>query len=82
MARRIRLIVIAAIVMVGFVGGWVSAQSIAVVPVTPAVLSGDDIGFRVEGYRGTVAVGTLVVRVDGKWVDADFRGGVRRLTSR
>jgi hypothetical protein len=71
-----------AIVMVGFVGGWVSAQSIAVVPVTPTVLSGDNIGFRIEGYRGSVAVGTLVVKVDGQWIDADFRGGVRRLTSR
>src|SRR5574338_523005 len=79
MAQRIRLIVIMAIVFGAFVGGWVSAQSIAVVPVTPTVLSGENIGCRVEGYRGGVAVGRLVVQVDGKWVDAEFNGGVRRL---
>jgi hypothetical protein len=83
MAERIRFVlVLVAILMLGAVGGWVSAQSSAVVPVTPTVRSGENMGFRVEGYRGNVAVGKLVVQVDGKWVEADFSGGVRRLTSR
>jgi hypothetical protein len=50
-------------------------------PLSPTVLSGDDIGFRVEAEQGGVAVGRLVVRIDGKWVEAELRGGVRRLTS-
>jgi hypothetical protein len=50
------------------------------VPVPPTVLSGGNIGFRVEGYSGDVAVGKLVVQVNGKWIETDFSGGVRRLS--
>ena len=32
------------------------------------ILSGADIGFRVERTQEGVPVGTLVVRVDGRWV--------------
>jgi hypothetical protein len=68
--------------VLAFVGGWASAQSRAVVPVTPMVLSGGNLGFRVEGYRGAVAVGTLVVQVDGQWIETESSGGVLRLTAR
>ena len=34
-------------------------------PVTPTVLSGSDIGFRVTGRAGVHAIGTLVVRING-----------------
>ena len=37
----------------------------------PRVLSGNDIGFRVERTRDGVQIGTLVVRVDGRWVEAE-----------
>ena len=44
----------------------------------PLVLSGADIGFRVDHMgRKDVAMGALVVRIDGKWVDAQFSGVVR-----
>jgi hypothetical protein len=81
MAGRIRFVVFA-FLMLAFVGGWVSAQVFPVVPVTPTVLSGENVGFRVEGYRGNVAVGRIVIQLDGEWVDAEIGGGVRRLTSR
>jgi hypothetical protein len=68
------------VVVLAFAGGWASAQMRSVVPVTPMVLSGGNVGFRVEGYRGEVAVGTLVIQVDGRWVETDFNGGFRRLT--
>lgn len=41
------------------------------------VLSGSDLGFRVEGARGSTRVGRLVVRIDGEWVDVEFSGRVR-----
>jgi hypothetical protein len=46
----------------------------------PQVLSGADIGFRMEGV-GTdgTPFGTLVVRDDGKWVAPQFQSGVRRV---
>lgn len=53
---------------------WATSQSqlVAVNPVTPRVVTGEDLGFRVEGLRGgTTPVGTLVVRVNGEWVEAE-----------
>ena len=35
-----------------------------------AVISGDNIGFRPEGWNGKARTGTFVVRVNGEWVDA------------
>ena len=36
----------------------------------PYVLSGDDIGFRVEGLVGDTPAGRLVIRgMDGEWVE-------------
>lgn len=34
------------------------------------ILSGSDIGFRLERTQNGVPIGTLVVRVDGRWVEA------------
>ena len=49
-------------------------------PVTPTVLSGSDIGFRVQGRAGDRVIGTLVVRINGEWVVAEPAGGVKSLT--
>lgn len=51
---------------------WVTAQAVAVNKVTPKVMTGSDVGFRVEGIRGNTPVGTLVVKVNGEWVEADI----------
>jgi hypothetical protein len=34
------------------------------------IVSGSDIGFRIERTRDGVPIGTLVVRIDGRWVEA------------
>ena len=56
---------------------WAAAQGAAQRP-TPyeqalesAVRSGADIGFRVEYVERNKAMGRLVVRVNGRWVDAE-----------
>ena len=59
---------VAAMVMLAI---WTSAQ---VVPrqapaQPPTVLSGLDVGFRVEGMSRGMPVGKWVVRVDGQWVE-------------
>jgi hypothetical protein len=36
------------------------------------VLTGDDIGFRVDGARGKTPTGTLVVRWNGQWVEPNW----------
>lgn len=53
---------------------WAGAQVVAVNPVTPTVMTGGDVGFRVEGLRGSTPVGTLVVKVNGQWVAAEIAG--------
>lgn len=42
----------------------------------PRILSGPDIGFRVTGMYGDVPAGTLMIRVNGAWVEAHLGGGV------
>jgi len=35
-----------------------------------AVIAGDNIGFRPEGWNGKARTGTFVVKVNGEWVEA------------
>ena len=34
------------------------------------VISGNDIGFRPEGWNGKARIGTWLVRINGEWVEA------------
>lgn len=81
---RIRAAVVTTITVVVMLGAWAFAQLVEERPVQPPVtLSGGDIGFRVEAYKGDVVVGTLLVRVGGKWVEAQVGGsGSLRLSTR
>jgi hypothetical protein len=38
--------------------------------VAPTVISGSDLGFRIETSQDNIPVGRLVVRIGGRWVDA------------
>jgi hypothetical protein len=52
-------------------------------PAPNPVLSGTDIGFRVEGTQGNAVTGRFVVRVNGEWRDiANTFEAKRLLTSR
>ena len=35
----------------------------------PHVVSGADIGFRIDGFDGRQPIGTLVVKVNGRWIE-------------
>jgi hypothetical protein len=79
MKRTLALLVIALIAVTSV---WAAAQSIGSQKVDPPIiLSGSDVGFRVEAWRGSTPIGQLLVRIDGKWVEADFAGGPRRITN-
>lgn len=89
MKSAFRLLVVMCILVIALVTARSSAQvpvPPAVVPVpTPTVISGNDIGFRVEGLRGrTTPVGRLVIRVNGQWVEPELSEPVqpRRLTAK
>ena len=51
-------------------------------PVDGRVVSGADIGFRVEGTKDGRAVGTLVVRINGQWVETAASITPKRLTAK
>ncbi len=83
MKLSIRWVLLAVVVIGSFltVGSLAYAQGYkAAHPVTPKVLSGGDIGFRVESVRGETPVGRLVVKVNEKWVDIEFSSGMSILT--
>ena len=89
MKSLLRLLAVVCILVVAFVAARSSAQvpiPPAVVPVpTPTVISGSDIGFRIEGLRGrTTPVGRLVIRINGQWVEPELSEAVqpRRLTAK
>jgi hypothetical protein len=50
-------------------------------PAAPLVLSGADVGFRVEGRKGKAVVGRFVVRVNGQWLDVDAAFSPKVLTT-
>jgi hypothetical protein len=59
---------------------WATAQALETKAVTPKVITGADIGFRVVGIRGgNTPVGEIVVRVNGEWIEADFATDPRPL---
>lgn len=65
---------VACLLLVGLIAGTVIgyAQARGVLkPTNVVVLSGPDIGFRVEGVKENSVSGKFVVRVSGKWVDID-----------
>jgi hypothetical protein len=47
----------------------------------PLVLSGADVGFRVEGQKGDAVVGRFVVRINGRWLDVDAAFSSKVLTT-
>lgn len=81
MTSRIRVDFIAITVLLAVAVAWASAQvtqppgPTGLTPmdlVAPTVVSGSDLGFRIEGNKGSVPVGRLVVRIDGRWVEAQI----------
>jgi hypothetical protein len=79
--RPIELVVIWAMSIVA-AGVWAHAQTTVPQTQEPTILSGNDLGFRIDSRKGNTPVGTIVVRVKGQWVEADFSVGVKRLTAK
>jgi hypothetical protein len=84
MTSIVRTFVVAFLLMLALLGaaalGYAQARS-GTSPVPPLVLSGTDIGFRLEGRKGTSVVGRFVVRIDGQWVDVDYTFGPKVVTT-
>ena len=44
----------------------------SVITESPTIVSGADIGFRIERTRDGIPIGKVVVRVDGRWIDTEI----------
>jgi hypothetical protein len=51
--------------------GGVPRLSSSLITEGPTLISGNDVGFRIERTKDGIAIGRLVVRIDGRWVDTD-----------
>ena len=76
--KRLALLWLASLAVVALIA---STLTLAQAPQDNArVISGDGLGFRVEGLDSLGnPTGPLVIRVDGEWVETAFSGGFRRL---
>jgi hypothetical protein len=61
-------------------GAWAQAPVAPPSKQAPTVISGNDLGFRVDRRKGDTPVGTLVARVNGQWVEVEFSAGMKLLT--
>jgi hypothetical protein len=88
MRRVIPIWLVLVLIVIALGSGFAIAQAPGQPPAPaqqpgPRVLSGADIGFRVEGVdRAGNPSGTFVVRIKGEWVPAISQPGFSRLTSR
>jgi hypothetical protein len=78
---KLALVWMLSLVAVGAVSSSVHAQRPASPPSrlplgllteAPTVISGNDVGFRVERTRDGIPIGRIVVRVNGSWIDAEL----------
>ncbi|MGE0450289.1 MAG: hypothetical protein AB7Q29_11985 [Vicinamibacterales bacterium] len=83
------LLWVGTVIVAAGVSSLVTAQVLPERFPQPRVLSGDNVGFRVEGRRqeartdqvsgrtgvADILTGHLVVRVNGEWVEAEVSGG-------
>jgi hypothetical protein len=70
LTRQTIALLIAALLF-GAATGWTGAQMNQWTRVAePVVVSGDNVGFRIEWMDGEIPTGKIVVRVKGQWVEA------------
>jgi len=77
--NRILVVVLLASALAG-VGVW--AQTQIPQPQTPTIVSGNDLGFRIDGRKNGKPTGALVVRINGQWIETEAAVGFQRLTAK
>src|SRR5690349_9685925 len=67
---KVAIVWLASLALVAALASAVTAQVLRLQPREQRVVSGSDVGFRVEGADSKGRpVGTLVIRVNGEWVE-------------
>lgn len=86
--RRLSLLALVWLLSMFAVGTWASGQAPPQTALPPAqddparIISGNDIGFRVEDVKNNRLVGRFVVRVNGQWREVQEAVVTKRLTQR
>jgi hypothetical protein len=82
MGRVVKRLIFGACFLVSLLSAaaWGRAQALSTQPTGHVVLSGSDVGFRIEGVRGGKPVGRLVVRQNGEWVEVESPVAVRPMS--
>jgi hypothetical protein len=80
MSMRTRVgIIVLWVVSLAAVGLWGQTR----VPLSGSrIISGPDLGFRVDRVEGSRVTGTLMIKLDGQWMVVGDASGVRPLTMR
>jgi hypothetical protein len=68
--RTLVLVVLWAVSLIAAAAIAIAQAPETVLPIDPIIVSGNEVGFRIEGQRGQTPVGTIVVRIEGQWVEA------------
>ena len=77
-SRLVSVAVLTASMAAAFALGHIQGTAAQQPPALPMVVSGSDIGFRLEPGHAT-PTGRLVVRLNGQWVEPKWAGGVTLL---
>jgi hypothetical protein len=81
--KRIALVLVWALSLI-IVGAFAHAQAPAQRGIIPTVISGSDLGFRIDRQRANRVTdhvtGTLVVRINGEWIVAEPAEGMKALS--
>jgi hypothetical protein len=81
MRATFRLVMIPCILGTLLAAG-ILVQRQTIQPQTPTVITGLDLGFRIDSRKGSTPVGVLVVRINGQWVEVESGVGVKRLVAK
>ncbi len=77
--KRIALIVLWVLSLI-IVAAIARAQTPAQRGTAPTIITGSDLGFRVERQQSNRVMGTFVVRINGEWIVAEPAPGAKALT--
>ena len=82
MTKRMRVGLLV-VLCIALIGGAIGLRGQAPVqpqrlpfPPSEVIITGADLGFRVEGRKGSNITGTLMVRISGKWMPVNGPGAL------
>jgi hypothetical protein len=70
----IKRLALVGLLLIAVLGGYTWAQTFPLPTPPQGVIPANDLAFRLDRTESGHAIGKLMVRVDGKWLEADLTG--------